>query len=120
MSKKSVSTSKPISPRSAFGIAVVICLFSVFLAAFIISVANDMYAFVKNDAETEFTADTPMNAWDFAYSLSDKGIIKNPYIFYMYSRLSAKADMIESFSGKITLNSNMSYREILQKISKSQ
>ena len=46
--------------------------------------------------------------------LREKGIIKNDLVFALYLRSKNKTDSISTLRGEFTLNSAMSYREILQ------
>ncbi|MBE6577094.1 MAG: endolytic transglycosylase MltG [Ruminococcaceae bacterium] len=105
-----------IGARRALGIIIPLFLVSVFLACLIISVANDMYAFVKPDKKEILTVSSPINDKQLSLILKEKGIIKNDLVFLMYLRSKGKGDDISLLLGEWTLNSNMSYREILLEI----
>ncbi len=104
------------STRRALGIVVPLFLLSVLLACIIISVANDMYAFVKPDKAATLTVPSPITDKQLSHMLKDIGIIKNDFVFYLYLRSKGKSDDISLLLGEWTLNSNMSYREILLEI----
>ena len=78
-----------------------------------ISLANDVYAFVKSDIPTTLYIDGSESIDGISKQLKKGGIIKNPNIFKLYILSKGKQDALESFSGEIKLNSNLSYRQIL-------
>ena len=94
-----------------------ICLFSFFISALILSVANDMYAFVKDDIEVVLQIDDAYSVEEFSRLLADRKIVKNPTVFSLYVKSKNKAEKIENFVGKLTLSAEMSYREILASLS---
>ena len=100
------------------GIGVVISLFlvSLFLAGALWSVVNDMYAFIKPDAEITVELKAGMSAFRFAELLRENGVISNSAVFTLYLHSKNKSDEISELSGKWYLNSSMSYREILKEI----
>ena len=100
------------------GIGGVISLFlvSLFLAGALLSVVNDMYAFIKPDAEITVELNKGMSAFRFAELLSENGVINNSVVFTIYLHSKNKSDEISELSGKWYLNSSMSYREILKEI----
>ncbi len=107
---------KTVSARRAFGIIIPLFLLSALIACLIISVTNDMYAFVKPDREEKLTVTSPITDKQLSLILKEKGIIKNDFVFYLYMRSKGKSDDISLLLGEWTLNSNMSYREILLEI----
>ena len=94
-----------------------ICLFSLFLSCFVLSIANDMYAFVKNDREVDMIFESPNTIENVSIFLASENIIQNPTIFSLYVKSKNKVESVEEFCGEVILNENMSYREILQRIS---
>lgn len=90
-----------------------VCLFSIFISAFILTVANDMYAFVKEDRDVSLYVEAPYSIDDFSMLLGKEGIVKNPYVFTLYVKSKNKVQNVEEFTGELLLNENMSYREIL-------
>ncbi|MBQ8474047.1 MAG: hypothetical protein IJ499_00085 [Clostridia bacterium] len=99
-----------------FSIIIPLCLCAIFLAVAVISVSNDMYAFVKQDGEVTVNIDSAMDTLDFAKLLSEKGIVKNPVAFGLYLRSKGRDTEIPYLRGEWTLNTNMSYREIISEI----
>ncbi len=106
----------PMSYRRALGFVVPICVLSLFLAAAVISVANDMYAFVKPCEEITVCVDSEMDTAEFAVLLGKRGVVKNPFAFELYLRSKGKDSEIPYLRGEWTLNSNMSYRDIILEI----
>ena len=105
-----------LSLRGAFGILIPLCLFSVLLACLLISVANDMYAFVKPSNEVTVSITAPISEKQLSLLLQKNGVINNATCFRLYLRSKGVSDKLSLISGEITLNSNMSYREILLEI----
>ncbi len=105
------------SVRRAMAKILPICLFSFFISALILSVANDMYAFVKDDLEVSLQFEEPCSLEEFSKILGQQKIVKNPAVFSLYVKSKHKTESIEKFVGKLTLNANMSYREILATLS---
>ena len=103
--------------RYAYATVTVITLLALLLAALLVSVANDMYAFVKRDASATVTLDTPESVYETAKKLEKHGIINNPAIFTLYVRSKNADERILSFSGELKLDSSMSYRDILRSFS---
>ncbi len=97
----------------AFATISVLTLVAVLVGGIVVSVANDVYAFVKPEAKMSIDIGEPMSVSEIAKKLEDYGIIKNPHVFILYVKLSGKAERIESFSGQITLSTDMNYREIV-------
>ena len=103
--------------RRACSVLLPLCFLSILIAALSISVANDMYAFVKRDASATVTLDTPESVYETAKKLEEHGIINNPAIFTLYVRSKNADERILSFSGELKLDSSMSYRDILRSFS---
>ena len=103
--------------RRALAKILPICLFSFFISAFILSVANDMYAFVKDDVEVVLQIENTYSVEDFSRLLADRKIVKNPTVFALYVKSKDQSDKIENFVGKLTISAKMSYREILASLS---
>ncbi len=108
--------SAAISYRRALGIVIPLCLVSLALAGIVISVANDMYAFVKPEREFVLVLAGNTDVEDLSKILRQNGIIKNPFVFEMYLRSKNKADDINTLQGVWTLSAKMSYREIVAQI----
>ncbi len=108
-----VSVSSKKLYRFAYAHISVICLLALLFASLLISVANDMYAFVKPDQELSVTIEQPSSLSDIAMQLERSGVIQNPTVFELYVQSKNRTQLFERFSGTLTLNSAMSYREIL-------
>ena len=102
--------------RRAFGVLIPLCLLSLLIACLVISVANDMYAFVKPDVEITVNIPSPMSDKQLSRLLQQNGVINNAAVFSLYLRSKGASEKLGNLSGEIKLNSNMSYREILLEI----
>ena len=105
-----------ISPRRALGVLIPLFLVSALLACALISVANDTYAFVKPDRAATLSISSPVSARELCRTLRQNGVIENDAVFYLYIKSKGKSDDVSLLLGEWTLNSNMSYREILLEI----
>lgn len=99
--------------KRALGYILPICFFSLLLCGFVVSVANDVYAFVKDDAEIKIILSGNEELSYIAERLGDEGIVNNPAIFAMYVRRAGREEAVKKYSGEITLSPDMSYREIV-------
>ena len=104
--------------RRIFSVIFVMALTAAFFACLLISVTNDMYAFIKTDGEVVLTVSSPLSVSEFSKLLHDNDIISNPHIFSLYIKSKNKTEVVESFSGEALLDRSMSYREILLAIKK--
>ena len=103
--------------RNVFERVVIMTLIAVFIALSVISVANDMYAFVKSDNTIQITLNSPTELTQLSKLLQREGIIKNPTIFVLFIKSKGRQEKLESFVGETTLRQNMSYREIMLALS---
>ncbi len=103
--------------KRAFGIILPLCMLSILIAGAVCSVANDMYAFVKKDREVTIEIREGTSLSEFSKMLAKNDIVDNPTVFCLYVRSKKKTDKIENFSGEVTLDRAMSYREIVSSIS---
>ena len=99
--------------RFAYAKITLLCLLALFCAAVCISVANDLYAFVKPHNEVTVSIDAPTSVKELARQLEREGIVANPTVFCIYVRSKGKEALLEKFQGTLPLSSDMSYREIL-------
>lgn len=106
-------TRAPSLYRFAFARLTVLTLTVLLLAGLVISIANDMYAFVKEDRSVTFTVSSPRSLPELTAMLDEGGVIKNPTVFRLYVRAKGRIETAERFSGTLELNEAMSYREIL-------
>lgn len=105
--------------RRAFRSVLVLCLTAILFAALLISVVNDLYAFIKPEHDLSLQIDSPRSLREFSLLLEQEGLIANPTVFSLYVRFKGKTEVVESFVGSAYLSSSMSYREILQAMSQS-
>lgn len=101
----------------ALGYIVPLCVLSLLICAATVSVANDMYAFVKSGDEVNINITDAENIDDVAKLLEDEGIINNPAIFSLYVKRKGKEETLVNFRGEVVLSPSMSYREILSSFS---
>lgn len=100
--------------RYSFARITVIAMTALLFAGLLVSLANDMYAFVKPEREVILNTETPTSLSSLSRTLSDMGVILNPTVFSLYVDSKGKRDTLEGFEGTLTLNSSMSYREIIE------
>ena len=93
-----------------------IFLASALMAGAIISLANDTYAFVKSDKPATLTISSPITDTQLSRSLKESGVINNELAFLLYIRAKGKSEDVSLLLGEWSLNSNMSYREIVNEI----
>ena len=103
--------------RRIAGLTVSLFFLGVLLAGVILSVGNDMYAFVKGDAACVLTVEEPMTLSEIAKRLQREGIIENPAVFVGYVRSRGREETVADFRGEVALSARMSYREILLQFS---
>ncbi len=90
-----------------------ILFLAVLLSCAIITVTNDMYAFVKPEREVTLVINKGQTVDEISQQLAQNGIVSNPFVFSSYVKSKGKIVELEKYQGEITLNSAMSYREIL-------
>ncbi len=113
MNTKSPRTSQDKLYRFAYARITVIVLLALLCAGILISITNDLYAFVKSDVEATLTVEAPQSLREIARRLGDLGIVQNPTLFRWYVEAKGMRERVESFSGQLPLQASMSYREIL-------
>ena len=99
--------------RYAFARVTVLALLSLFLAALLIAIANDLYAFVKPDKPVILSVTEPMSLSELSQTLSRSGVIQNPTLFRLYVQSKDRTAVLESYTGTLHVNASMSYRELL-------
>ncbi len=111
-------------PRYAKVLIYLICLLlvSIILSVTAINVGNDVFAFVKQDKEITINLESGDTLSDVADELKEKGVIKYPFIYKLYSHL--RMDGREYYtgdwlSGEHVLNSNLSYDKLISKLAES-
>ena len=104
--------------RMAFATVSVIILISLLASAIVISIANDMFSFMKKNVVFRIEITSPLSLKNISKSLQQGGIINNPTIFELYVKAKGKREMLENFSGELNFRSDMSYRAILNEFLK--
>ena len=110
---QNTETPKNILYRFAFSKITVITLFAIVCACLILSLANDLFAFVKPSNTVSFEVTEPTALKGLSSQLQTSGVIDNSLAFWAYVKLKNKDELLESFRGSVELNSDMSYRDIL-------
>ncbi len=96
---------------TVLGIALVISLVAIF-------VANDVFAFVKEDAEVNINVEQNTNIASLSKLLDDSGVINYGSIFGLYVKI--KGDQDEAvLAGSYALNPNMDYGQIIRALANS-
>ncbi len=91
------------------------------LAYFVISFANDMYAFVKDDTPVDIVIPQDATADDIADILAEAGVINHPEFMKLYAKLKHMTgnedpeDDMKFTPGKYTVNGMMNYDELFLK-----
>lgn len=106
-------TSKNVLYRFAFSKIAVTVLIALFCACLIISVANDLFAFVKPSNTLNLDVSQPISSGELSRLLQNEGIIENSFAFWIYARLKKSDVSLEEFRGAVHLSSDMGYRDIL-------
>lgn len=104
----------------ACSVIIPLCFFSLFISLFLAFCANDMYAFIKPAGEIKIELVSAHSLKETASLLEEKGIIENPALFCAYVKSKGADKRITSAEGIITLDTSMSYREILKVFAKNQ
>lgn len=99
--------------RFAFSKITVITLVAILCASLTVSIANDLFAFVKPSKSISLEITEPIGLEEISVRLQQHGVIENSFAFLLYAKLKNKDELLESFSGTLELNSDMSYRDIL-------
>ena len=110
----SESQNTPMSAKIRYAAAffVPLCFFALFLSCLTLSFLNDLLGFVRPYATAEITLEHPELS-ELADTLEEHGIILNPRIFALFAQNRGAQELVASFSGNVTLDSSMSYSEII-------
>jgi cell division protein YceG involved in septum cleavage len=104
--------------KRVFGTVVSLSLWAILCSALLLTVANDMYAFIKKDLSVEIQTEEILSCKDLATHLSEEGVIANPTVFSFYLKEKLPKELWMLPPLQLSLNANMSYREILGEIKK--
>lgn len=89
---------------AVLGISIILSLAAIF-------VANDVFAFVKDNAVKEVTVSENTDLISLAKQLDDEGVINYGTIFKLYVRIKGDNDGV--LAGSYSLNPNMDYGQII-------
>ncbi|MGI6030931.1 MAG: endolytic transglycosylase MltG [Eubacteriales bacterium] len=98
---------------------VIILLLSCLLSYFAVTMANDMFGFVKEDSVVTVTVDKEDTLETITDMLDEEGFLQYPWLFEFYVELTGDQDNFNY--GTYDLNTNMTYQQIistLQSVSK--
>ena len=90
---------------------VFVLVVSGFLSYYIIVIANDVFAFVKEDDAITISLDEYATTKDLSLALHDKGVIQYPYIFQLYAKFRHHDD--DYLSGEFTVSPSMNYDDLI-------
>ena len=96
-----------------------VALCSYFISKYVISVGNDVYAFVKNDEEITVTIPEGASTEEVAELLCDSGVIKHPKIFKVYAdyRISKRSYLEGDYAvGDVKVNPMMNYDALINAV----
>ena len=105
--------------KSAFArvmIGIIIVGISALLSMFIIFGAQDAFGFGKADRVIAFEVPQDATVTDVAALLEEKGVINSSFLFRVYYKLNSPEGSFHN--GTYTLNSNMSYSDIISELFK--
>lgn len=91
----------------------VVCIISAYMSYYAITIANDVFAFVKSDRE--ITVNVPENATDkeIAYLLEKNGLIEYDWVFELYLIYKTDDTPNSYIPGEKKLNSTMNYNQLI-------
>ncbi len=93
----------------------IVLIISAFTSYYVISVANDVFAFVKTEHTVKVNVTDEMTRKELSYLLKKNGVIKYDWAFDLY--LIYKGDDTGSFLlGEHTINSSMNYSQIISEL----
>ncbi len=107
--KKSASSLSSVLKAMVYIVLVLIA--SVILSYFVVTIANDIFAFQKAEVKTEVVIDNYRTIDDIAQTLHDNNIITYPSVFKLYAQL--KEDDGIFLAGKYTVDTTMNYDTLL-------
>ena len=104
----------------ALSVIIPLCFFSLLISLFIAFSANDIYAFVKPRGAVTLELDGARALPECAELLEEHGVIKSPALFTLYVKSRGAEAQLTSAVGTLSLDTSMSYREILREFQKIQ
>lgn len=100
-----------ISILKAIVYIVFVCVVSAFLAVTVIFVANDVFAFIKDDKAVEVVLPDNVTLDRLAEILHENDVIEYPSVFKLYAKV--KKDNQKYIGGTYTVNPTMNYSFLL-------
>ena len=92
-----------------------VVIISVFLAYHIVMIVNDVFAFVKDEAEVEITLPDGADIYSISRILADNNLIRYPFFFRLYGSLRGRNSEWEFRDGEpITVSAAMGYDEFIR------
>ena len=93
----------------------IVLIISAFTSYYVISIANDVFAFVKTEHTVTINVTDEMTRKELSYLLKKNGVIRYDWAFDLY--LIYKGDDASSFLlGEHTINSSMNYSQIISEL----
>ncbi len=96
-------------------IAIVLIL-SVYLSYYIISIANDVFAFVKDETPVRVFIRENVDAKEVADVLVENELVEYGWVFRLYLKYRSKGEEIRFISGEHELSANMNYDKLIQRL----
>lgn len=93
---------------------IVILLLSCVLSYYAVTMANDMFSFVKEEKEVSVEVKKKDTVEDIALKLEEEGIVKYPKLFKLFVDISEEPDFFNY--GTYDLNTNMTYQQVTAKL----
>ncbi len=105
--------------KSVLYLVFVVCV-SIIVAWFAITLANDIFAFVKSDKEVVLTIGEDTTFRQLASELEHKGVVEYPLFFRIYNSFKNRDSETpqELEAGEYTILSNLNYDELISTFSK--
>ncbi len=94
-----------------------VLVFSGMLSYFIITVGNDIFAFVKKDAEITLSIEEGTGVKELGTILEENGVIKYDWAFNAYAKLRDKNPTL--VAGEYTVSPTMNYDQLLRVFAKT-
>ena len=109
---KRVFSKISVIPKTVVYLAIVLIV-SVYLAYFIISVANDIFAFVTDSRTVEVEISEGATDESVSKLLHEKGIIEHPKIFELYMKHHSGDEKTKYIPGTYEVNTDYNYSQII-------
>lgn len=93
---------------------VLVLVVSAYLAYYIITIGNDVFALVSDSREVTIVIEEGYDDDDVAKLLKEKGVIKYSWVYKLYMKYRGDGDSEDSYIvGEHTLNQNFNYSQII-------